>query len=205
MKTLNITLANAVEDTVNFFTKYNTNFSIYEITQLIRCEVNYKKYQLDGVDVTDDENMIQFVSHGDVKDIFLDMFSDGTFEDLKMVQRGDYNVYGLDIINDDVNNILDEDDEDDEDWEDALNISTPTTSVNTTVAASTTSTTLDEQLVAYISKKGQATLKQIQSRLKIKGMTCADLLQIISKNRKLDIDTTSDYTDVVSRFVVTLK
>lgn len=190
MKTLEITLKNAVIDTVAFFSKYKMDFSIFEVTAMVRTEINYGKYTIEGVRLANNKDMIQFISHQDVRDQFADLFDSDELGACKLKHTGgQYNIYGVEAIADDVDDVVN----------DILKVASTSTPVPTSVQ---TSPTLSYNLVeTYVKNRGEATLKQIQSRFKAKGVTCRDLFRILTSDNAFSIDESSK---CVSKFVVTV-
>lgn len=151
-------------------------FSAYDVTQLIRVQVDkdYILSDVEDIDWDDDDEEFTPVSHDDVKVIVVELFDNGLID----ATRG----YGSKAGNSFV--------------EYTPNVAPVVTSLQTPNVAQT-STIVDPLLLkiqSYLGNKGSATIKQIQSALKIKGVTCeqiAKLLQMSSYTQSVLADSVS--------------
>jgi hypothetical protein len=197
MQKLNQTIEEAVTGVVEVFISEDETFSIYNITTSLRDLLNQGWIEISGlqraikpVDLEDDSSErveTQELPHSLVKDTFLNLFNNHKLK-CEEVGRGKFTTYGPIV------------------WIAAP--ATPATPVHPTQTISKNSTSiqksvddLTDQIERYLKTKGQATLKQIQSRLKEKGITCSDLEKTLTKLDGIVLDL----APVVSKIIAKIK
>jgi hypothetical protein len=167
------TLKDAVLDAVNSL-KSNGTFSAHDVTTTIRNAVNDGEYILPGLEAASGSAFKYNVDHDAVKQVIDSVLNDGTLANLGLVNvnyDGDYRTFEFD------NTPVDEDED----------VTTTTTAAPVGTAAPANATVDDDaavsdndgpvakRITAYLQKVGSATLKQVQSALKVNGLTCKDL------------------------------
>lgn len=157
-------------------------FSAFDVTQLIRVQVD-KDYELSDVfdfGILDDEDGTEFteVSHEDVKAIVVEMFDNGLID----ATRGYGTKNGNSFVQYTPN---------------AAGIKVATGPILTpAVGAQPSTDPLLGKIQSYLTNKGSATIKQIQSALKINGITCEDIAKI------LQLSSAAQLNDSISKVVV---
>ncbi len=175
MKT--ITLQTAIQLTIEALLTMGGSFSAYQVTKGIRASVD-KDYHISDVDTTvrfdddlDEEIEYSEIPHDRVKELVQELFENGLFQaDVGYVNDG-INAYKV------------------------FCPVTPTPQVpgNTVQqilnnVANLPAQDWTDKILPYIERKGGASAKQIQSALKIKGITCKQILD------ELDIDVPTGLT-----------
>lgn len=162
MKT--ITLQTAIQLTIEALLTMGGSFSAYQVTQGIRASVD-KDYLISDVETTarydddlDEENEYSEIPHTRVKELVQELFDNGLFKaDVGYADDGKntYKVYSP--------------------------VNSPVASNTAPVSTPSTSNTPDwyDKVLPYLERKGGATAKEIQSALKIKGVTCEDILDAL--------------------------
>jgi hypothetical protein len=181
-----LTLKEAVVNAVNELKVSKGNFSAHDVTTAIREAANSGEIALPGLEATqpNSTNIKYWVNHSDVKAIVDDLLNDGTLANLGMVNvnyNGGFRVFEFSTP------VPSADDHD--------GAPAPTPAPN---AANPTQSPLAQRIDAYLSKAGTATLKQIQSALKVNGITCKDLSGIVAG---LGYTVTPGTTDCFSTYV----
>jgi hypothetical protein len=180
MKTVNtavssvpqLTLKEAVIDAINDL-KSNGSMSAHDITTAIREAANAGEIALPGLEATqpNSSNIKYWVNHADVKAVIDGLLNDGTLANLGMTNvnySGGFRVFEFSAPA--TSSVPSADDHDDA-------APAPTTSAS---AANATQSPMAQRVEAYLKKAGSATLKQIQSALKVNGVTCKDLAAIVA-------------------------
>jgi hypothetical protein len=178
IKTMNILFVTAVYLAANQLIKKGNPFSIFNVTKSIRDDVNNgslviddkEKVMLGGKQVSD-------VQHDDVKRAFIEMYDNGAFPGLGNRMSADY-MYREFVpsclsspINSTVSNTP----------VSAPQPVTPQPVVKICLAPQRVFSKVQTKVQAYISSKGQPTMKQIQSRFKKAKFTCLQLADILGK------------------------
>lgn len=161
MKT--ITLQTAVMLALETFSAMRGAFSAYEITQYIRQKVDSDYVLSDGdyvdeYDEDEDEDVIYTdISHEKVRKLVTELYDNGLFAATKTIGKNPTTQASFILY-------------------------TPVDRTVATVSKPANPTTPDyiTKVDAYLATKGSATVKQIQSALKLKGVTCDDILKAIS-------------------------
>jgi hypothetical protein len=190
------TLDEAIKGIVEVFVSEEESFSIYSITLALRDLINQGWIRIYGladtskpIDLEDSSSKIvntQELSHREVKEAFLNLLQNGSL-DCAVVSHGKFTTYGKVVY------------------------STPVTPVNPPVnipssayPSPTQTPSVDDftdKIVSYLRNKGEATLKQIQSRLKTKGITCKDIEDGLSRVSEVALEAKGD----LSKFVAKIK
>lgn len=192
-----LSLKDAVEQVIaTQFIATNASFSAYDVTSKVRREVNEGRFEITGKQVEDVNGIkTQRVGHDEVRGLVRDYMNAVSTYDRRF--NGDYIVYQANAT-----------------------VAAPVVSTGSTAPAAplaltftptgvkatgtpaaTPSTVSSQKLVAYVTK-GPATLKQIQSRFKVRGApqpTVRDLASVAaSAGLKLEVKTPY-YASVVSQ------
>ena len=138
-------------------------FSAYDATTAVRAAANAGEYALPGLEAKPNNNGIKYwVNHEDVKEVVETLLNDGTLANLGLTNvnyNGSFRVFEF------ANSV----------------VSTSAPSVPTSNAASNpTQSPVAQRIKAYLSNAGSATLRQIQSTLKVNGLTCKDLAAVVA-------------------------
>ena len=196
MKTIQLTLAEAIKQAVQFFVDNDGEFSKFAITSIIRSDVNNRKYNLSDVDGTalwhtQVREEFQYLLDRDELPVEFDRDEHDVF------QKTTYQVYAP---NTNFVKVVIPPKNDSPKPIDTNPFSKLQT--NPTKIYSSDSSTTDNLLRIrnYITKRGSATLKNIQSCLKQKGVTCKDIL----KDLKSQSDLVITPSDNISEYKVTL-
>jgi stalled ribosome alternative rescue factor ArfA len=164
MKT--ITLQTAVQLTIRALLEIGITFSAYQVTQIVRASVD-KDYHLSDVSVTafkfdddlDDEVEHTVIEHNTIKALVTELYENELFKaniEYKNDGKNAYKAYAP-IPNN-------------------IGLPTPT---STSVPIPSTTPDWYDKVLPYLERKGGATAKEIQSALKIKGVTCEDILDAL--------------------------
>ncbi len=164
------TLTEAVTEAVNTL-KSNGSFSAHDITVAVREAVNEGEYALPGYENPNTASDIKYlVNHDDVKNVLNNLERDGVLANLGLNNvdySGAYRVYNFDAP------VTSTDDAD------AVATPAPDAAADSDVSADEDVSTDDSPVAvrvrAYLDNVGSATLKQVQSTLKVNGLTCKDL------------------------------
>lgn len=193
-----LTLKEAVVNAVNEL-KVKGSFSAHDVTTAVREAANAGEIALPGLEATqpNSSNIKYWVNHADVKTTLDGLLNDGTLANLGMTNvdySGFFRVFEF-----------------------AAPAASASAPLATAPAAATTpapdasapaaSTSADptqspmaQRIKAYLSKKASAvTLKEIQSALKVNGVTCKDLASIVAG---LGFTVTPGTTDCFSTYEV---
>ena len=115
------------------------------------------------------------IVHADVRDIIFELYENGVFQAKKSYDNSGGKQYTL--------------------YKPLSVINTPV--VNTPVSQPLPATNIAlTKIENYLKNNGPSTIKQIQSRLKVKGLTCNDIAKLLGAGRTLSLGT------VVSKIVV---
>jgi hypothetical protein len=169
-----LTLKEAVVNAVNEL-KVKGSFSAHDVTTAIRDAANAGEIALPGLEATqpNSSNIKYWVNHSDVKTTLDGLLNDGTLANLGMTNvdySGAYRVF--EFAGASTAPAAPVPSADDHDGAPA-----PTTPAPN--AANPTQSPLAQRIDAYLKKIGSATLKQVQSALKVNGVTCKDLAPIV--------------------------
>jgi hypothetical protein len=160
-----LTLSEAVVNAVNEL-KVKGSFSAYDVTTAIRAAANAGEIALPGLEARGNQSGISYwVNHEDVKREIDALLNNGELANLGLTNvnyNGSFRVF-------------------------EFATSATATSAPTATSATSTSDTdpadsdspLATRVEAYLSKVGSATLKQVQSALKVNGVTCKDFADIV--------------------------
>jgi len=188
MKKVTLTLKQAVEDTINFYSKHEGEFSIWTLTNDIKNDFKNGKYKVEG------RLQVWEIYHDTVKSIFLevqDRLNVGMVRTQKSPSGELFRIYGALGAVDTMVNIR--------------NRVNPVPNDPTPFVAPAPIDTVGEdrvsRIISYLSNKGRATLKQIQSALKEKGITCDKIREDLLTQDTVTV--TGDST--VSKYVATFK
>lgn len=193
MQKLEQTIEEAVTGVVEVFISENETFSIYNITTSLRDLLNQGWISITGLDKTqkpidledDSSDLVetQELPHYLVKDTFSKLLNSGQIK-CSVVAKGKFTTYGPESI---------------------VTRAPQQNPVNTISQNSTrvqkAADDLTEQIENYLKAKGAATLKQIQSRLKEKGITCSDIEKTVKKINGVVLD----FAPVVSKIIAKIK
>jgi hypothetical protein len=168
-----LTLKEAVVDAVNSL-KVNGSFSAHDITNSVRAGANGGEFALPGLEAKpNNSNIAYWINHEDVKAVLETLLNDGTLNNLGL---SNVNYNGTFRIFEFANVVAP-----------ATAPATPTAPAPTTPppaanAAAPTVSPVEAHVKAYIEKSGAGvTMKQIQSALKVNGITCKDLADMVDK------------------------
>lgn len=158
-----ITLQTAIQVTIRIILGMGQSFSAYDITKAIRASVD-KDYILSDVLETqsrfdsDLDDMVQYtiISHESVKSIINELFEHELFDAT------------VEYVNDGIST-----------YKKYVPVDAPEVHNATPPAAPTTTPDWYDKVLPYLERKGGATAKEIQSALKIKGVTCEDILDAL--------------------------
>lgn len=173
VKTTFNTLTEAVVAAINEL-KVAGKLSAHQVTQLIRQKTNQDEWEVnDCVARPNNANIKFWINHDDVRRVVNEMYANNELDALGFTGRqynGQFLEYTFNVIN----------------------VSVPTTgftaastTITPTVPVPTTNSTLSGQRIlncidALKNLGGTITLKRVQSALKVKGVTCKDLSQIVA-------------------------
>lgn len=194
------TLEDAIKGITEVFLSEEETFSIYGITLSLRDLINQGWIRIDGliaarkpIDAEDDSSMLvdsQELPHSLVRETFNRLYQSGELS-CGVISTGKFTTYG------DISKAIP-----------TPNVAPPTApypqSYPQATSQPTTQSSVDEltdKIVSYLQNKGEATLKQIQSRLKTKGITCKDIEDALNKVSEVALEAKSD----LSKFVAKIK
>lgn len=139
-------------------------FSAYEATTLIRARVD------NDYDISDADQFMSGttdVPHARVRDLIVELFDNGIFNATKSYGNSGGNTYTI------------------------YNPVVATTPVSVPVTPAPYRSPLADSIRTYLNNKGNtpSTIKQIQSALKLKGVTCDDIFNLIPKGNIVQMDS----------------
>jgi hypothetical protein len=200
MKTAQLTLKEAIKQTVKFFTDNGGEFSKFTITSIIRGDVNNLKYELSDVAGTN-------LWHHEVRETFEQLLNDSELQirfnrdHYDETHKTTYQVYvGADIP---VITAVQKPSPNNPFTRVVTPNSNPFAGLKTNPTKVSGSSTTDNLLRVrnYLRNKGTASLKSIQSRLKQKGVTCKAILKDINSQSDLVVTPSEN----LSEYKVTFK
>ena len=175
-----LTLKEAVVDAVNSL-KVNGSFSAHDITNSVRAGANGGEFALPGLEAKpNNSNIAYWVNHEDVKAILETLLNDGTLNNLGLSNvnyNGTFRVFEFANVVAPATApaaafVTPA----------AVNPAAPTTPPPAANAAAPTVSPVEAHVKADIEKSGAGvTMKQIQSALKVNGITCKDLADMVDK------------------------
>lgn len=151
-------LKEAVLDAVSTL-KSNGSFSAHDVTKQIRQSVNDGEYTLPGLEAPAGSAYKYNVNHDDVKEVIDSLLNDGTLQNLGLTNvdySGAYRVFEFGSAV-------------------AADTTSTTDTTDTTSDVDQADSPVASRIKAYLDNVGSATLKQVQSMLKVNGITCKDL------------------------------
>lgn len=184
-----VTLREAVVSAVNEF-KSKGSFSIHDATLAVRAAANGGEIALPGMEAQPNQSGIKYwVENDAVKRVIQAIEADGTLANMGLTNvdySGPYRVYQFST---------------------PVAASAPVATATpaspdpatVTTAANPSQSPLAARVQAYLTNVGTATLKQVQSALKVNGVTCKDLATIVAG---LGYVVTPGTTDCFSTYVV---
>ena len=159
-----LTLTEAVTQAVNELKTSKGAFSAYDVTTAVRAAANGGEYALPGLEARGNQSGITYwVDHANVKTIVDTLLNDGTLANLGLTNvnyNGSFRVFEFATTS-------------------ATPSSSPSVPVSNTITNPTRSP-VAQRIDNYLSNVGSATLRQIQSTLKVNGLTCKDLASIVA-------------------------
>jgi hypothetical protein len=164
-----ITLQTAVILAVNELLACGS-FSAYEVTVVIRNRVDNDYTISDITEKSDSFVAYTIVPHGRVRDIVVELFDNDLFQATK--SYGNIGGVSYTIYN-------------------AVDSATPVAQPTTQVAPQVTPVSVDPifaKIEAYLAANGAATIKKIQSALKINGLLCEDIAKLIPTDRAINLN-----------------
>lgn len=158
-----LTLKEAVVEAVTEL-KNKGAFSAYDVTSAVRAGANGGEFALPGLEAKQNNSNIKYwVNHEDVKQVVDGLLNDGTLATLGLTNvnyNGSFRVF---------------------EFASSVAQSSPaTSSTPASTTANPTQSPLAQRIQTYLSNVGSATLKQVQSALKVNGVTCKDLAAIVA-------------------------
>ena len=157
------TLKDAVLDAVNQL-KSNGSLTAYDVTKEVRESANNGDYALPGLEAPVGSSYKYNVSHESVKSVINSLLNDGTLTLLGLTNvdyTGQYRTFNFSTADDGGNT--------------ATNGDVDGTDNDSTSDVVDTDGPVAQRIKTYLSNVGSATLKQVQSALKVNGLTCKDL------------------------------
>ena len=160
-----LTLKEAVVNAVNEL-KVKGSFSAHDVTKTVRDAANAGEIALPGLEASqpNSSNIKYWVNHADVKTTLDGLLNDGTLANLGLTNvdySGAFRVFEFAV------------------GAPATTSAAPSATTPAPAAANPTQSPLAQKIEAYLNKVGSATLKQVQSALKVNGVTCKDLAPIV--------------------------
>lgn len=147
------------------------SFTVRDVINAVRAAANAGTIKLPGLEARPNDNGITYwVDHKDVARVVETLKNEGTLKNLGMTDTnfdGDGWVFHFDIP----------------DWlsdETTPDEAIPAPAAIVTPNADPTQSPVEAKIVAYLNKVGSATLRQIQSALKINGITCKNLATMVA-------------------------
>ena len=167
-----LTLTEAVTQAVNEL-KAKGVFSAYDVTTVVRAAANGGEYALPGLEARGNQSGITYwVDHANVKTIVDTLLNDGTLANLGLTNvnyNGSFRVFEFATSTS------------------ATPSSAPSVPVSNATANATANPTqspVAQRIQNYLSNclrfSVNPTLRQIQSTLKVNGLTCKDLASIVA-------------------------
>jgi hypothetical protein len=151
-----------------------TKFSIWDITKVIRKNLNDIVYLLD---TSYQEN---YVYHDDVKELFLELLENGILEGVNETHNPNgYREYQFGVASPTTITPAQ---------------STPTAVVQTAMASTNIPVDVQKKIYSYLKNNGAVTTKMIQSRLKGYPYTCKDIYEFLDKINLIDPNS-KNYSD----------
>ena len=185
-----LTLTEAVTVTVDEV-KTNGQFTAHDITTAVRAGVNAGEFTLPGLEADPNTDGIKYwVHHEDIKEILRTLRNNGELANMGLtgVTEGVGVQFRTYVFANSVPGVM----------------TTPATPVAVTTAAPAapvvTQGPVEQKIQAYLANVGTATMKQIQSALKINGITCQDLAGMVSD---LGFTVTPGTVGCFSTYIVT--
>lgn len=187
-----MTIPQAVVSAINTL-RENGKLSAYEVTTFIRNKANVGDWQFPGLDADKNALNIKYrIDHDVVRQIVHNLYENGDLDELGLVDRtnnGQYFEYHFDLTNSTDSDLLLGDStsfDDDQDEQNHVN------------AKQVQSSSFNRGLVSskvnnYLNRKCNTvnpTLKQIQSAVKVNGVTC-EVLHEILKNLGYYVNTSA--------------
>ena len=180
---MEIKLEQAVREEV---ARQSGEFSIYDITLNLRKQVNDRIIKIEGLNYEYLQNGLYGFNlpHAEVRATFYDLQDELGVE---VVNQGRFITFKLSDTDDDgvVNKIS----VGKQVVTGAVNVSTLVTGV----------AQFEDKIVNYLENKGSATLAQIQSRLKTKGITCGDLCKFLEGLDGVEVKVSGHISKSVAR------
>lgn len=163
-----LTLAEAVLDTVNEL-KGRGSFSAHDVTAAIRADANAGDIALPGHEAQGNKAGIKYwVEHNDVKDILEGLLNDGTLATLGLTHVGYNGTFRTFEFG-------------------PVGVAAAPVAPNTAAAivpvnnATATVSPVLQRIQTYLGNNpGVVTLKQIQSAIKVNGLSCKDFFDILT-------------------------
>lgn len=178
-----LTLKEAVLDAVKELKTSKGSFSAHDVTTSVRDAANSGEISLPGLESRGTNQAIKYwVNHEDVKQVVDALVNDGTLANLGLTNinyNGPFRVFEFGSV-----------------VATSAAVTTPTAA---TASANATQSPLAARIDAYLNRVGTATLKQIQSALKVNGLTCKDFATIVAN---LGYVVTPGTTDCFSTYTV---
>ena len=166
-----LTLKEAVVNAVNEL-KVKGSFSAHDVTKTVRDAANAGEIALPGLEASqpNSSNIKYWVNHADVKTTLDGLLNDGTLANLGLTNvdySGAFRVFEFAVGAPATTSAA------------PSAPSAPSATTPAPAAANPTQSPLAQKIEAYLNKVGSATLKQVQSALKVNGVTCKDLAPIV--------------------------
>ena len=188
-----LTLTEAVVNAVNEL-KSKGSFSAYDVTTAVRAAANAGEIELPGLEANTNQSGIKYwVNHEDVKREIDALLNNGELANLGLTNvnyNGSFRVF---------------------EFANSTATSAPAVTTATPAPAAVVASTTDDtdpadadspvasRVAAYLNKVGTATLKQVQSALKVNGITCKDFAGIV---KGLGYTVTPGTSDCYSTYTV---
>ena len=199
MQTVKQSIEEAVEGVVEAYVDEQETFSIYNITLGLRDLINSGCVRVDNllptqhpVDPEDDTSDVvptQHLPHGLVRSTFLHLFDSGKLK-CDEVSRGKFTTYGPKGVSNSQPNVA----------ADRTKVAVDSVTQATTSAKDFLDKSFDK-IKSYLENRDEATLKQIQSRLKTNGITCKDIKEVLDEVDEVIIKA----ADSVSKYIAKIK
>ena len=162
-----LTLTEAVTQAVNELKTSKGAFSAYDVTTAVRAAANGGEYALPGLEARGNQSGITYwVDHSNVKTVVDTLLNDGTLANLGLTNvnyNGSFRVFEF-----------------------AVPSVTPSSAPSVPVSNATANATqspVAQRIQNYLSNTLRCsvtpTLRQVQSTLKVNGLTCKDLASIV--------------------------
>jgi len=178
-----LTLKEAVIEEVTKLVKTAGSFSAHDVTAAVRTAANDGEVALPGLEAKPNSSNIKYwVNHDDVKAVVDGLLNDGTLANLGLTNvdytSNPYRVFQFG----------------------SASAPAPSAPVSANTSddvddADAAQSPLAQRMLAYVRKVGVATLKEVQSALKVNGITCKDFAGIAQKlGLKVKIGTLDCYS-----------